>query len=167
MGIGVSMDAVWTLSSSDGWNHVSGRALRHWADSSGETLLLFEISIRGQFWQRDADDLGDLRDDFECRLAQVIIGRSRLRELLAALNNWLSTPNPVRIELSGWSAQQLSISFDVSEDFICSMDSPVCEIRYTAERMSEARWNFVVDQSCIRSLHDDLIRVLHAFNGKG
>ena len=47
------------------------------------------------------------------------------------------------------------------------MDRPVCEIRYAAERMPEGRWNFVVDQSCIRLLHEDLVRMLQAFNGQG
>ena len=161
------MNAAWTLSSSDGWDQVSGRVLRHWTDSRGDTLLLFEISISGRFWQHDADDLGDLRDDFKCSLPQVITSRNKLKELLDSLNIWLSTPKSIRVGLCERGAQQLWISFDVSEDFICSMDRPVCEIRYAAERMPEARWNFLVDQSCIRLLHDDLTRVLHAFNGKG
>jgi hypothetical protein len=159
------MSVVWTLPSSDGWNQVSGRALRRWTGSSGETLFLFDIAIGGRFWQRDADDMGELRDDFKCSLPQVIISQNGLRGLLDALDNWLSAPKPIRVGLCERGAQQLWISFDVSEDFICSIDRPVCEIRYAAERMPEGRWNFVVDQSCIRLLHDDLIRVLHAFNG--
>ena len=86
------MNGGWALSSSDGWNQISGQ-VRHYAERDGhDAYFQFEIVVRGRFWQRSANKLGELRDDFFVTLSQVGVFRNNLVGLLAELDTWLSDP---------------------------------------------------------------------------
>ncbi|MEK8020580.1 MAG: hypothetical protein VSS75_027250 [Candidatus Parabeggiatoa sp.] len=153
----------WSLLSADGWNKVTGTFIRKWMSLEDDVLLLTDISITGDFWQRDKEEVNDAKItlDFRVQLPQVIIKENALKELIIEIDKWFSEPREIGIELSNVCYQSFQITFGMKDEFICSPDKPVCTIQYSSDsRMKMGEWNFVVDQSCLRLFRDDLNLIL-------
>ncbi len=152
----------WLLPSADGWNKLKGTPIYKWISLQSEALILMEISITGESWQRDKNDINEaeITKDFISILPQVVTKESSLKKLVAELDRWLFSPLDISIELSGVDCQSFQIAFGVNDGFICKPEKPVCTIRYAGGRMKIGEWNYVVDQSCIRLFRDGLNQIL-------
>jgi hypothetical protein len=80
--------------------------------------------------------------------------------LTAELAAWLDVPKEFELELSGVEEQSLRIALGVRSEYISKVDRPVLTINYRGGRMLGGEWAFVVDQSCLRILHDGLAEAL-------
>jgi hypothetical protein len=146
----------WRLDSSNGWQHVAGRA----GGTPSQAHLVTEVTMAGGFWDRERVFLGqefgpELVPDFTVKLPQVLIGRDKLADLRRQLLQWLEQPREIRCDLAVGTGQEFTLSLRVESDIICSMEKPVCTVRYSASQMT-CQWKAVVDQSCIRLLAESI-----------
>lgn len=115
---------------------------------------------RSEFLELGTGELG-LTDEYEIKLAQVLIWRTDLLELQKSLADWVDDHKPIQVSMGHNDSQFLSLAICLKKDFICRPDRPVAVIGHGSFRMqSEVR--FVVDQSCVRqcgSVLDEFLRL--------
>ena len=123
---------------------------------------LVEIVLTGDSWLAypfDNKDY-DLESDFRVRLSQVAISRPALESLCDRLRVWLKNPQEIDVSLAADHTQVFDVRFGPRDEYINEVGKPVCTITYSHGSMKNAEWSFVVDQSCIRLLKSDLVRLL-------
>jgi hypothetical protein len=142
---------------------VIGEFLAQFTDVSGEVVLLTKIEIQGELWPRLHDpEHGELTNDYSVTLHQVILRKKQLELLQERLRAWLNVPFEISIELAmaNGDDQSLEFSLGVIDSLISSVGRPACTIQYRSGSFSTGMWNFVVDQSCIGILLDELHNAL-------
>jgi hypothetical protein len=147
----------WKIRSNSGWrdatfvpvNGAEGQLLRH------------RITIRGRFWRRPGTD-GDLVDDFEVSLQQVLVTQTQLQALLDAMNSWLLDQVGFKCTL-GDGDPEIGVEFSVRAGLICSESKPVCTITACFGPAFLGEWAFVVDQSCIRMASEELAAAIRVY----
>jgi hypothetical protein len=95
------------------------------------------------------------RRDCDLHLDQVAISQSRLPQIIAQLAQWLESPHPIELNFSPDRTQTFKLRFAVEPRVICSPEKPVCRMIYHSF-LTTFGFGCVVDQSCIRILHDSL-----------
>src|SRR5262249_39777440 len=142
------------IASNDGWNAIAFK-LRRRLEAEKCKLLLCEISMMGEFWDREkylpSDGSYELSSDFHVVLPQVILSENGVRGLAESLEAWLCAPFEFEVDLSGSRDQEVRTLIGPRDDFISKTDRPVFSLRYSSTRM-KAEWCFVTDQSCINIL---------------
>jgi len=140
----------WSLSSASGRNHINCTFLAY---SERADTLLCHIQVSGKFWRRGVKQRPtDLINDFEITLPQVLIDIGALKTLREKLVEWQINPSGFKLELGVQSGndQRLSFSIGRQKDLIYSVDKPAATISYLSGASMEAKWAWIVDQSCIR-----------------
>jgi hypothetical protein len=149
----------WRCSDANGRNALVGQFLERQSDVDGEPLLRTRIELVGTFWPRLGSGLGHgLIPDFSVVLHQVLLRHKQVELLLRELEAWLIRPSALSVELGRASNndQSLTLSLGVSDKFISKADRPACVIEYSSGAFSVGEWGFVVDQTCIQQLVDEL-----------
>lgn len=98
--------------------------------------------------------------DAAISLHQVVCSRDRLRDLRVCLGEWLTSRKLLSVDLADTPDQFLRVSLRLRDDLICSVEKPVFEIEHDAGIALHVNVAFVVDQSCIQVMHDELCQVL-------
>ena len=151
---------MFTLRSSDGYTEVAFSLTPRGSMPAAVGSLLSAV-LEGKFWDRSAPDVtsSSLVEDFRIDLCQVPTTRGALAKLSSEIGNWLTTGQAFRVELASGPNQSLLLELGEREGVVFRQDRPTTTLQYRGERM-EAEWFFVVDQSCLTSLRDDLERAL-------
>ncbi len=123
--------------------------------------LVFGLEAKGDFWDRAVDlSVAGLVTDSVVNLPQVICLRSELHSLYRHLIRWLDANTGFCVVLSDDESQSLTISLGIDERFISSPTKPVFSGSYSAGPSFKVEWAFVVDQSCVRLMMEELKGVL-------
>jgi hypothetical protein len=161
-------DTRWGLAASDGFGEVTCLQKRWWTDPFGDAAILAELSLTGQFLERDRFErrqpAPDWIEDFRLDLPQVILSRPGLESLLAELRLWFDEPRDISVDLSAVHQVSLQVTLGQDPRLICKIDRPVCSVRYSTGTSVTFECLLVVDQSCLRLLRDDLARALRDFH---
>ena len=145
------------LSSSDGWNQFILERKKSFSDDENNIFYIIEVNILGNFWERNKSvNQAELVRDFSVSLPQVILKKIEVINLIEELKSWLDLPHEIKVNFSTHEEQTMSIRLGLDDDFICSAAKPVCSIRYSAARMKNSEWKFIVDQSCVANFINDL-----------
>jgi hypothetical protein len=148
---------TWSIRSSSGREHVSVKFTGKYVDIRGQVFYGCEVRIDGYFWGRFGKHIeGDLLEDFSVVLHQVHVYRNRLENFLSRLNAWMCQPSEMTVDLGG-NENDFIIEIGKEDGIISSLEKPVCSIKYFSGSFQSARWAFVVDQSCVWLLIDELI----------
>jgi len=149
---------------SRGWNYIKFKFLSYERESS---FSVFEMEIHGKFWKRNSFSAErQVVDDLNIILPQVLIDISALKLLYENLKFWQISMKGFEVNIASREekGQQLIISIGKSEELICSVSKPVCVISYSSGSAMQARWAFVVDQSCIRICTDGIAELIKQIN---
>jgi len=124
----------------------------------GATLLLTSAIIHGEFWRApEFETSNDATPDFQVSLPQLVLDKAKLDEFSDELERWLEKPKEISLSLSGNHPHQaLDVSIGPRSGIISTMDKPVFSLRYASGSFELGKWSFVIDQSCIRCLLDEL-----------
>jgi hypothetical protein len=166
------MMSQWAIRSSSGRNTVTGTFQEQWRDASGQELLLVNLDIEGQFWKRwsvTQEDPANLVVDFSVSVSQLIFQKERVQILIEKLNTWIQELTPFAIELAGSSGDDQSLFVEIgrSDQLIYSQEKPACIISYKAGVFQAGRWAYIVDQTCISALVDELNTALNELAKRG
>jgi hypothetical protein len=132
-------------------------------NNEGEKLIVSRVEIQGVFWSYlDEEFRGEVIDDFTVLLHQVVFRKNKLETFLRHVNAWIQQPEHISLDLSFGpnSCQKFNLSIGKSEEIISSMDHPACTIEFSSGVFKLGRWSFVVDQSCINLLAEELSEAL-------
>jgi hypothetical protein len=123
--------------------------------------IIIEIEVLSRYWERHVEIKNSkLVDDYSVRLEQVFCKIDNLRQLLNFLNEWLKNRASFSIELTDSSDQVLSLSLKPDAKTISSLDKPVFFVNYSAGPSVEIKWKYVVDQTCVHRMCDELDKAL-------
>lgn len=155
----------WNLFASSARERLSGRFLRQEEDG-GSLLILSTICISGQFWIprpfADPRTSNDVSEAFSVILPQIILRKSLVENLIIELTKWLVIPREFYLNLSGNTHQIFTICFEVTDKLISSIEKPACTITYAGGTFKVGKWSFIVDQSCVRTLREELTAAMQA-----
>lgn len=151
----------WSLSSASGRERFLGRVKRRLL-YAGQELMLVEVGLNSSFWQRDSMlEAGAVHSplvgDSTVLLPQVIVAATRLDELRQTIERWLVHPMPFCVELA-INDQSLTMTCGARPEFVSTVEKPVCTICYASGGLLVSA-SFIIDQSCLTSLSDDLRRI--------
>lgn len=155
----------WYVRSSSGRDTVSVDFIKQYEGTDAREFLVSRVEITGNFWGRfDEIFEGDEVEDFTVVLHQVCFCREQLQEFLRQLEAWLQHPSPISIDLGPGlrDDQKFKITIGKHEEYISSDEKPVCTIESSLGVFRYGKWMFVLDQSCIRLLVEELGEALKA-----
>jgi hypothetical protein len=154
----------WNIRSSSGRENVSVDFIRQHKSKEGDIVYVSEIGITGLFWDRANTFKRDYVNDFSVTLHQIHFLKDVLKRFLEDLRNWLEQPTTISFDLAQGSRddQRFEIFIGKTEELICSDERPACVIKYISGSFDMGRWRFVLDQSCIRLLAEELSEAIQA-----
>ena len=121
-------------------------------DATG--IWLHDVVLTIENWARPG--IGDdKRREAEVHLPQVALTQMGLRLLLRRVETWLANRDEFRVNIAG-EDQVLEVEILLREDSIVSRDKPSCTVRYRWGASVSTECAFVVDESCMRILHQEL-----------
>ena len=85
-------------------------------------------------------------------LHQVLVDVEDLATLQRKLTAWLQTFDEFECDLGTSSPGDPRVHFQLGKngELICTRDKPALTLTYRAAPAMEAKWAFLVDQSCVR-----------------
>ena len=89
-------------------------------------------------------------------LHQLVFQRAHLAAVAAELEKWTVDQAPFRLALVDTPGCRLSMSVGARDDFISSAMKPVFAMEYDRGPRLRAAWAYVVDQTCIRIMLEEL-----------
>lgn len=150
---------TFAMQSNRGWNSTSFKI--HGKGRTDEDIVL-TIDVLSKFWDRSVEIASsNVIVDSSFRLEQVICKRENLRRLSNHLNKWLENHAQFLIELTDSSEQSLLVSLGPDTEMISSSDKPLFSCHYSATPSLEIKWKYIVDETCIRSLSEDLNKEIY------
>lgn len=151
---------IWRLPDSSGRNEFRAAVVQV-TDQDGRPRFKISFSISGMFWNRIESSSKTIAD-VDLAVSQLLVDRTHLVELLAALDEWLQSHKAFSSHLSADGDDQ-SLEFEVSssELRVSSAERPACIITYRGSVLNLAQFILVVDQSCLRIFRDSLAAILH------
>jgi hypothetical protein len=122
---------------------------------------VLEVSVSEECWDRRQAEAGDLmRPDFNMTMHQVVSSLGQLQSLLGALDSWLFERADVDVELCVIEGQSLRFKMAPDSEWISSREKPVFFGSYATNPSVATCWAYVVDQSCVRIMRDELAEAL-------
>jgi hypothetical protein len=121
-----------------------------------DSTRILRITMRSEFWDRSSGDLRELQPQYDVTLHQIISDLTRLRDLRDYANAWLKDQASFVIDLAVVRDQSLRLSVGPSKALISSRDKPVFRLTFRSGPAFKTEWSYVVDQTCIRLLRDEL-----------
>ena len=152
----------WGISSSSGREFLLVNLLSCHEDRDGEVFFASHVEIVGKFWNRFTKKIeGDYVEDFSVKLHQVRIYKNKLESLLESLTAWFENPSRITIDL-GARYEKFRITIGPIDEIISSETHPVFVIDCSLGGFGYGKCAFVVDQSCINLLKEELSAALEA-----
>lgn len=148
----------WYLPSARGVEQFCGTFIDFAVLKDNDFGILTDISLIGkakppiQFGGSDYFYNENLPISYLLNFQQVLVRYSSVLNLCKAIDKWIIDYSDVFIEFANIEDGSVSIKISIREDlsFISSKEKPVCTIECVVNRLECLRWNFVVDQSCMR-----------------
>ena len=140
----------WSMPSSSGRSQFYCTLLRH-SERIGNSVCA--LKIKSDFWRRGSKEAGmEMVSDLNVELSQVLLSQVAMHALQVKMNEWLEGGYLFEIELSaiGEGDQKLIISLENDVNLLCTASKPAFVVNYSSGSVMQARWSFLVDQSCIR-----------------
>lgn len=133
-------------------------------------VISCSLQIVGDFWERDRDlSIANITQDFDVLIPQALFDLDALEELRHSLVQWpdhQSREFTCEIGAKPMDGdQRFTFSIGHDERLICTPTKPACALAYICGPSMNAKWSFVVDQSCIRSCAESLTEFLGAMSG--
>ena len=145
---------TFSLPSSDG--HFSAAWKVTFASKTKE-LLVLEMNLQRTFLDRTQEPINAaFVPDASIALYQIVSSWQSLRTLREHLHDWLATQAAFSIHLADDPGQSLRVGLGLRDDILCSAHKPVFEAEYNAGPAVQTKWAYVVDQSCIQLMLDEL-----------
>lgn len=151
----------WSIASSSGWMRLILSAPMAQVRLAAVPC---SVKLESDFWQRDRDaQQPKLTRDFDVRLHQVLIEPQSFGILRNKLDVWLTTAAEFEFQLGTHSPSDplLIVSLGMVPDLICTHGKTACTFNYKSAPNMDAKWSFVVDQSCVRACIESLDRFIH------
>ena len=155
----------WGISSSSGREFLLVNLLSCHEDRDGEVFFASHVEIAGKFWNRFTKKTeGDCVEDFSVKLHQVRIYKNKLEGFLLLLTAWFENPSPIVVDIGDERdiGEKFRITIGPMDEFISSETRPVFVIDCSLGAFHYGKCAFVVDQSCINLLKEELSAVLRA-----
>ena len=92
----------------------------------------------------------------------VTVSWDSLAGLRSRLCEWLATQAPFAVRLVDEPGLSFSVAVAPSDTMISSASKPLFEVVYTAGRALNAAWAYIVDQSCVRIMLEELDALMTA-----
>lgn len=127
--------------------------------------LVCALGISSAFWKRGIVDNGaEIVNDINVELPQVLLDFKAIQIFCAKLNEWLQNGNQFAIDLGATTEgdQKLRIGLEIDENLLCTTLKPAFTIHYSSGSVMQARWSFLVDQSCIRICAEEIQNALES-----
>lgn len=121
--------------------------------------LLCRIEGRGKFWNREGSLAGQqdhLVEDFEFALAQLVVSPVAGKALLHQVTEWMHSPLEFEVPLVSFPSQRATLRIAPHPEMISTLERPVAQFEYSTRRL-HLNLLFVVDQSCLAILRDELL----------
>jgi hypothetical protein len=148
----------WNLYGSSGRLSLGGNFGKVWKDQNGDTLILSKICLTGLWPDRTSRefDFVNLNRDFSVELPQIPVLRHRVVELIEELKLWLDHHGEIHKSFCPAPKNQ-DFSFHIELPHPHNrIQGRECTIQYSGVGFELGKWSFIVDESCIRILADEL-----------
>jgi hypothetical protein len=147
-----------SLPSNSGWRFT--RWILASQDLNQEEVVL-SLEVNGDFWDRSVDVMdAELVSDYKVQFPQIVCDKEGLITLLESLSEWLDGYKSFRHFLCDNESQIMRISFGSDDRLIASIGKSVFSGLYSAEPSVRFEWVYVVDESCVRIMMEELREVL-------
>ena len=153
----------WGISSSSGREFLLVNFSSCHEDRDGQVFFAAHVEISGKFWDRFKKNIeGDLVEDFTVKLHQVRIYKNKLEYFLELLTAWFEKPSPISVDIGTdrYIDEKFRITIGPIDELISSEIRPAFVIDCSLGAFHHGRCAFVVDQSCINLLKEELSVVL-------
>lgn len=146
----------WSMSASSGRSHFYCTLLMR---SKKSENLVCALSLKSDFWRRGATESHlEVVNDLNVELPQVLLSQQAMHALQINMSKWLVSGDLFAIGLGavGEGDQTLSIGLELDANLLCTASKPAFVVHYSSGSVMQARWAFLVDQSCIRICSDEI-----------
>lgn len=152
------------LSDNSGHNEMRGVFLDAWQDECDQELY-FRVGLQfsGRFFGRSPRSAGDLVEEYNFTLPQMVWRYHNVKGLVSDLDAWEVEPRELEWSLSGAVDPLFEIWIGKSDELASSLQKPACFLRLGGAGVKELRLGFVTDQSCLRLFRETLSEAIIAF----